>query len=217
MQTWGGCHGPQISEWAFCGFTDDDGTFFLLLYASKRQSKLFNGSVWKRAVVKYQNRVRVSMHHTCLRLCMAFRIEEWREFLSNGALGMQSRFLTFHSSPRLDKAAAALDADVYQAAKEEAPIRAPSLLQQFVQVLRYTEWALRWRVYSNIFPKRCVGIFLDRFDQQVLQQEISYFQDPKKFSHARELKSLPWRLAIPSHCWGHACSRVNDADSQWAG
>ena len=100
----------------------DEGRFLLRTLANgegsgfnaSTMSKLFNGFVWQRTVVKDHNRF--SMHHTCLCLCMTFHIEEWREFLpKDGALGMQSRFLTFHSSPRLDKANAVLDADVYRA------------------------------------------------------------------------------------------------------
>ncbi len=45
---------------------------------------------------------------------MTFHVEEWHEFLAkDGALGMQSRFLMFHSAPRLEKATAVLDSDVY--------------------------------------------------------------------------------------------------------
>ena len=89
-------------------------------------SKLFNGSVWKRTVVKDHNRF--FMHHTCLCLCTTFHIEDWHDFLSkDGALGMQSRFLTFHISPRLDTANAVLDADVYQAGDADAPVHNASL------------------------------------------------------------------------------------------
>ena len=53
-------------------------------------SKLFNGSIWKRTVVKDQNRF--SMPQTCLCLAMTFHIEEWRDFLNKeGAFGMQGR------------------------------------------------------------------------------------------------------------------------------
>ena len=124
----------------------DEGCFLLRAlsngegsgFNTSTMSKLFNGSVWKRTVVKDHNRF--SMHHTCVCLCMTLHIEEWREFLSkDGALGMQSRFLTFHSSPRLDKAAAVLDAEVYQAEHAEAPVHDPSLLRKFVHVLTHTD------------------------------------------------------------------------------
>ena len=69
-------------------------------------------------------------------------MQEWHEFLSkDGVLGMQSRFLTFHSSPRLDKAADMLDSDVYQANDEEAPAPTDSLLQKLLQVLTCTDRA----------------------------------------------------------------------------
>eukprot|EP00438_Fugacium_kawagutii_P034999 Skav222690 [mRNA] locus=scaffold5100:7512:13418:- [translate_table: standard] len=126
----------------------DEGRFLLRAlsngegsgFNASTMSKLFNGSVWKRTVVKDHNRF--SMHHTCLCLSMTFHIEEWHEFLSkDGALGMQSRFLTFHSAPRLDKAADVLDPDVYQAELVEAPLPTQSLLDKFVKVLAFTDRA----------------------------------------------------------------------------
>ena len=52
------------------------------------------------------------VRHACI--WMIFQVEEWHEFLAkDGALGMQSRFLMFHSTPRLEKATAVLDSDVY--------------------------------------------------------------------------------------------------------
>ena len=90
-------------------------------FNASTMSKLFNGFVWKRTVVKDQNRF--AMHQTCLCLAMTFYVEEWHEFLAkDGALGMQSRFLMFHSAPRLEKAIAVLDSDVY--GPSSSPFRA---------------------------------------------------------------------------------------------
>ena len=127
----------------------DEGRFLLRAlsngegsgFNASTMAKLFNGSVWKRTVVKDHNRF--AMHQTCLCLAMTFHVEEWHDFLGkDGVLGMQSRFLTFHSSPRLDKASAVLDSDVYGRNQSQATLQLPeSLLTQFVQVLRFTDQA----------------------------------------------------------------------------
>ncbi|CAJ1360981.1 unnamed protein product, partial [Effrenium voratum] len=128
----------------------DEGRFLLRALANGEGSgfnastmaKLFNGSVWKRTVVKDQNRF--SMAHTCLCLAMSCHIEEWHDFLSkDGALGMASRFLMFHSAPRLDKASQVLDASVYARNSQDGPApRLPeSLLAQFVAVLHNIDTA----------------------------------------------------------------------------
>jgi len=203
----------------------DEGRFLLRAlsngegsgFNASTMSKLFNGSVWKRTVVKDHSRF--SMHHTCLCLCMTFHIEEWHEFLSkDGALGMQSRFLTFHSSPRLDKANAVLDADVYRGDDADAPLHNASLLGRFVDVLVYTDraHASEKDYIPYYFAADALQYFSTHFDQQVLEQELSYLQDPKKFSHARKLKSLPWRLAILLHSWRHACFQMGNENAMWS-
>ena len=74
---------------------------------------------------------------------MTFHVEEWHDFLAkDGALGMQSRFLMFHSSPRLEKADAVLEPAVYStgaARSRGAPVLPASLLTQFVSVLTRIE------------------------------------------------------------------------------
>lgn len=55
--------------------------------------------------------------------------------------------------------------------------------------------------------------FRTHCDVQVLQQEQSYLQGPKLFSHAGKLKSLPWRLAILLHCWQSAVERLDSGSS----
>ena len=209
----------------------DEGRFLLRAlsngegsgFNASTMSKLFNGSVWKRTVVKDQNRF--SMHQTCLCLAMTFHIEEWHDFLNkDGALGMQSRFLTFHSSPRLDKAADVLESSVYGTNAERVLALPESLLEKFVSVLKLTEEAHRVELadYDKdreyipyFFASDALSFFTAHFDAQVLEQEMSYLQDPKKFSHAGKLKSLPWRLAILLHCWTYACKQMDDPATLW--
>ena len=94
---------------------------------------------------------------------------------------MQSRFLTFHSSPRLDKANAVLDADVYRGDDADAPLHNASLLGRFVDVLVYTDraHASEKDYIPYYFAADALQYFSTHFDQQVLEQELSYLQDPK--------------------------------------
>ena len=84
----------------------DEGRFLLRALSAGEGSgfnastiaKLLDGSLWKQTVVKDNNRFH--MERTCLSLAMTCHIEEWHDFLSkDGALGMTSRFLMFHSAP----------------------------------------------------------------------------------------------------------------------
>ena len=178
-------------------------------------SKLFNGSSWKRSVVKDQNRF--LMNKTCLCLAMTFHIEEWHDFLSKDdqSLGVQSRLLMFHSMPSLDRAETVLDSTVYGPARAlQPPPRLPeSLLSRFVRSLARSEQehATNRADYDNVrkyipyfFALGAFEDFKSHYDAQVLKQELSYL-DPKKFSQAGKLKSLPWRLALLLHVWAHAC------------
>eukprot|EP00438_Fugacium_kawagutii_P031201 Skav220796 [mRNA] locus=scaffold150:236840:244810:+ [translate_table: standard] len=213
----------------------DEGRFLLRALANgegsgfnaSTMSKLFNGSIWKRTVVKDSNRF--SMHQTCLCLAMTFHVEEWHEFLlKDGALGMQSRFLMFHSSPRLDKADAVLEPAVYS---PRAPRRAgspalpASLLTEFLAVLtkiddahtaQASDFDAAREFIPYFFAADALDYFREHYDAQVLKQEQSYLQDPKLFSHAGKLKSLPWRLALLLHSWGHACSADYDPSAPWS-
>ena len=201
----------------------DEGRFLLRALANgegsgfnaSTMSKLFNGSVWKRTVVKDQNRF--AMHQTCLCLAMTFHVEEWHEFLAkDGALGMQSRFLMFHSAPRLEKATKVLDLDVYGPSPSVLHARRmpEPLLNQFVSILRLTDKAHgstapdfdKVREFiPYFFAPDALEFFQQHYDAQTLKQEQTYLQDPKQFSHAGKLKSLPWRLSILLHSWTQAC------------
>eukprot|EP00435_Cladocopium_sp_Y103_P009319 s644_g2.t1 len=196
----------------------DDGRFLLRAlsngessaFNASTMSKLFNGSVWKRTVVKDHNRF--SMHHTCLCLCMTLHIEEWHKFLSKdgGALGMQSRFPTLHSSPCLDKAAAVLDAEVYQAEHAEAPVHDPFLLHKFVHVLTHTDraHASEQDYIPYYFAPDALECFTTRFDQQEaypgakLPAEDCDFVMQKLENHAPHLLGTALRIPprIPFKC-----------------
>ena len=210
----------------------DEGRFLLRAlsngegsgFNASTMAKLFNGSVWKRTVVKDHNRF--AMHQTCLCLAMTFHVEEWHDFLGkDGVLGMQSRFLTFHSSPRLDKASAVLDSDVYGRNQSQATLQLPeSLLTQFVQVLRFTDQAHTEQssdfdksreFIPYFFAADALHYFTQQYDARVVEQERAYLQDPKLFSHAGKLKSLPWRLALLLHSWTHACAKIESPDASW--
>ena len=175
-------------------------------------SKLFNGSHWKRQVVKDTNRF--TMHHTCLCLSMSCHIEEWHDFLAKDeALGMASRFLMFHSGPRLDKAADVLDETVYGQRSQASNVRQllpQSLLQKFIDLLDRvdgnhhsgcSDYNKGREMIPYFFAPDALDYFCQHYDAQVLEQERAYLQDPKQFSHAGKLKSLPWRLSILLHCW----------------
>ncbi|CAL1136057.1 unnamed protein product [Cladocopium goreaui] len=213
----------------------DEGRFLLRALANgegsgfnaSTMSKLFNGSIWKRTVVKDNNRF--SMHQTCLCLAMTFHVEEWHDFLAkDGALGMQSRFLMFHSSPRLEKADAVLEPAVYStgaARSRGAPVLPASLLTQFVSVLTRIEnvhtanapdFDASREFIPYFFAPDALDYFREHYDAQVLTQEQSYLQDPKLFSHAGKLKSLPWRLALLLHSWARACSAADQSGTAWS-
>ena len=66
------------------------------------------------------------------------------------------------------------------------------------------------------FAGDALEYFQQHYDAQVLTQEQSYLQDPKKFSHAGRLKSLPWRLAILLHSWQCACNSVQQEQFRWS-
>ena len=199
----------------------DEGRFLLRALANgegsgfnaSTMSKLFNGSVWKRTVVKDQNRF--AMHQTCLCLAMTFHVEEWHEFLAkDGALGMQSRFLMFHSAPRLEKATKVLDSDGTSPSVFHARRMPEPLLNQFVSILRLADKAhgstapdfdKAREFIPYFFAPDALEFFQQHYDAQTVKQEQTYLQDPKRFSDAGKLKSLPWRLSILLHSWTQAC------------
>ena len=213
----------------------DEGRFLLRALAigegsgfnPATMSKLFNGASWKRTVVKDHNRF--VMAKTCLCLAMTFHVEEWHAFLEKDeALGMQSRFLMFHSAPRLDKAAAVLEQEVYEVEQRDSQptlsLPAP-LLQKFVELLAVSEVAHcnqaddydRQREYiPYFFATDALERFTQHYDAQVLAQESSYLSNPKLFSRAGKLKSLPWRLALLLHVWSNACAKVHNNDAPWS-
>ncbi|CAL1141553.1 unnamed protein product, partial [Cladocopium goreaui] len=154
---------------------------------------------------------------------------EWHDFLAkDGALGMQSRFLMFHSSPRLEKADAVLEPAVYStgaARSRGAPVLPASLLTQFVSVLTRIEnvhtanapdFDASREFIPYFFAPDALDYFREHYDAQVLTQEQSYLQDPKLFSHAGKLKSLPWRLALLLHSWARACSAADQSGTAWS-
>ncbi|CAE7699424.1 unnamed protein product [Symbiodinium necroappetens] len=140
---------------------------------------------------------------------------------------MQSRFLMFHSAPRLDKAAAVLEQEVYDVEQRDSQptLSLPEpLLQRFVDILAASDVAHcnragdydRQREYiPYFFATDSLELFTQHYDTQVIAQESSYLANPQLFSRAGKLKSLPWRLALLLHVWNNACTKVQNSDALW--
>ena len=196
----------------------DEGNYLLRAFREgnvfnpSTMSKLFNGSVWKRKVVKDHNCF--YMRRTLLSLAMSLHIEEWDEFLAKDAdtLGLTSRIMLFHSQPRLEFSEHVLDARakrvVADSAARQQPDRSDDVVKALVECLECIDQAHQETAedYDDIremipyfFSQDALAIFRKHWDQQVIAQEMSYLFDPKKFSLCSKLKSLPWRLALVLH------------------